>query len=214
MKDIAIYGAGGLGREVACLIRIINEKTPQWNLIGFFDDNAKLKGTRNEYGEVIGGIEELNNYTQPLAIAIAIGSPKIVAKIVSNIHNTNVEFPNIISPDTIYLDKNNVSIGQGNIICTGCLLSCHVRIGNFNILNGFILVGHDSVIGDYNSFMPNTKISGEVKIGYCNFFGVSSIVLQQITIGNDTVVGANSLILRNTKDGMTYIGSPAKIMKY
>jgi len=214
MKDIAIYGAGGLGREVACLIRIINEKTPQWNLIGFFDDNAKLKGTRNEYGEVIGGIEELNNYTQPLAIAIAIGSPKTVAKIVSNIHNTKVEFPNIISPDTIYLDENNVSIGYGNIICAGCLLSCHVKIGNFNILNGFILVGHDSVIGDYNSFMPNTKISGEVKISNRNFFGVGSTVLQQITIGNDTVVGANSLILRNTKDGMTYIGSPAKIMKY
>ena len=159
-------------------------------------------------------IEELNNYTQPLAIAIAIGSPKTVAKIVSNIHNTNVEFPNIISPDTIYLDENNVSIGQGNIICTGCLLSCHVRIGNFNILNGFILIGHDSIIGDYNSFMPNTKISGEVKIGYYNFFGVGSTVLQQITIGNDTVVGANSVILRNTKNGMTYIGSPAKIMKY
>jgi hypothetical protein len=26
MKDIAIYGAGGFGREVACLIRIINKK--------------------------------------------------------------------------------------------------------------------------------------------------------------------------------------------
>jgi acetyltransferase-like isoleucine patch superfamily enzyme len=62
--------------------------------------------------------------------------------------------------------------------------------------------------------MPNTKISGEVKIGNRNFFGVGSTVLQQITIGNDTVVGANSLIFRNTKDGMTYIGSPAKIMKY
>jgi sugar O-acyltransferase (sialic acid O-acetyltransferase NeuD family) len=214
MKDIAIYGAGGFGREVACLIHIINKKTPQWNLIGFFDDDTKLKNTKNEYGKVIGGIEELNNYNQPLAVAIAIGSPKTVAKIVSNIHNKNIEFPNIISPDIVYLDENNISIGYGNIICTGCLLSCHVKIGNFNILNGFIPIGHDSVIGDYNSFMPNTKISGEVKIGNRNFFGVGSIVLQQITIGNDTVVGANSLIFRNTKDGMTYIGNPAKIMKY
>ncbi len=65
MKDIAIYGAGGFGREVACLIRIINKKTPQWNLIGFFDDDTKLKDTKNEYGKVIGGIEELNNYNQP-----------------------------------------------------------------------------------------------------------------------------------------------------
>ena len=214
MKDIAIYGAGGFGREVACLIHIINKKTPQWNLIGFFDDNAKLKGTKNEYGEVLGGIEELNNYNQPLAVAIAIGSPKTVAKIVSNIHNKNIEFPNIISPDIVYLDENNISIGIGNIIGMRSSISCNVTIGNFNIFNGAISVGHDTSIGNYNSFMTNTIIAGEVKIGDFNYFGAGSVVLQQITIGNDTVVGANSLILRNTKDGMTYIGSPAKIMKY
>ena len=39
MKDIAIYGAGGFGREVACLLRRINEQAPKWNLIGFFDDD-------------------------------------------------------------------------------------------------------------------------------------------------------------------------------
>jgi len=214
MKDIAIYGAGGFGREVACLIRIINDKRPQWNLIGFFDDDIKLKDTKNEYGKVIGGIEELNNYNQPLAVAIAIGSPKTVAKIVSNIHNKNIEFPNIISPDIVYLDENNISIGIGNIIGMRSSISCNVTIGNFNIFNGAISVGHDTSIGDYNSFMTNTIIAGEVKIGDFNYFGAGSVVLQQITIGNDTVVGANSLILRNTKDGMTYIGSPAKIMKY
>lgn len=29
MKDIAIYGAGGFGREVACLLRRINEQAPK-----------------------------------------------------------------------------------------------------------------------------------------------------------------------------------------
>ena len=55
MKDIALFGAGGFGREVACLIRLINESLnePRWNLIGFFDDNADLKGTINEYGEIL-----------------------------------------------------------------------------------------------------------------------------------------------------------------
>ena len=65
MKDIAIYGAGGFGREVACLIKRINEKEPTWNFIGFFDDNAELKGTRNEYGEVLGGMKELNELKSP-----------------------------------------------------------------------------------------------------------------------------------------------------
>ena len=44
MKDIAIFGAGGLGKEVACLVNKINEQEPTWNMIGFFDDNPDLKG--------------------------------------------------------------------------------------------------------------------------------------------------------------------------
>jgi len=213
MKKIAIYGAGGFGREVACLIRIINEQSPEWELIGFFDDGIE-KGTNNEYGVVLGGIDEVNSYPEELAIVIAIASPKIVEKIVGNITSSKIYYPNIISPDVIYLDRDNVKIGKGNIICSGSLLSCNVNLGNFNILNGFIPIGHDTQIGDFNSFMPAVKISGEVTIGNRNFFGVNSVVLQQIKIGNDTVVGANSLILRKTKDGMTYMGSPASIIKY
>ena len=213
MKKIAIYGAGGFGREVACLIRIINEQSPEWDLIGFFDDGIE-KGTNNEYGVVLGGIDEVNSYPEELAIVISIASPKIVEKIVGNVTSSKIYYPNIISPDVIYLDKDNVNIGKGNIICSGSLLSCNVSLGDFNILNGFIPIGHDTQIGSFNSFMPAVKISGEVTIGNRNFFGVNSVVLQQIKIGNDTVVGANSLILRKTKDGMTYVGSPASIIKY
>ena len=43
MKDIAIYGAGGFGREVACLIKRINEKAPTWNFIGFFDNDPNIR---------------------------------------------------------------------------------------------------------------------------------------------------------------------------
>ena len=213
MKDIAIYGAGGFGREVACLIRIINEKNPTWNLIGFFVVGIE-KGTKNEYGEVLGGITEVNNFSEPLAIVIAIGNPRIVSKIVSNITNPNIEYPNLISPDLIYLDENNITIGKGNIISVGNIISCNVSIGNFNILNWSNTIGHDVKIHDYNAFMPCVKISGEVCIGDRNFFGVGSTVLQQITIGDDTIIGANSLILRKTKNGMTYVGNPANIINY
>ena len=213
MKKIAVYGAGGFGREVACLINKINEKQPLWELVGFFDDGIE-KGSQNEYGVVLGGIKELNDYPENLSIAIAIALPKIKQKVHNNITNPRVDFPNIISPDLVYLDVDNVSIGIGNIITTGCLLSCNVKIGNFNIINGFVPIGHDTKIGSYNSFMPAVKLSGEVTIDNRNYFGVNSVVLQGVKIGSDVTVGANSLILRKTKDGMTYVGSPAIIMKY
>lgn len=213
MKDIAIYGAGGFGREVACLIRRINEQNPQWNLIGFFDD-GKPVGHKTEYGNVLGGIETLNATQHPLCVVIAIGSPKILRKIVGLINNPFIEFPNLFSPDTIFLDKENISFGYGNIVCASCLFSCHIKIGNFNTFNGYITVGHDVQIGNYNSLMPAVRVSGNVHIGNCNFMGVSSVILQQISIGNDTVIGANSTIIRKTKDGNTYVGNPAQIVKY
>ncbi len=215
MNDIAVYGAGGFGREVACLIRLINEsmKVPRWRFIGFFDDNDNLKGCTNEYGRIIGGRGELNSWPTTLDVAIAIGSPSAVKKVVESIDNPNVDFPNVIAPSVTWLDQNNVKIGKGNILCTNCMVSCNVTIGNFNLFNGYIPIGHDTIIGDYNVIMPSVNISGGIKMGNCNFFGVGCAILQYIRIGNSTRVGAGSVVMRNTKDGFLYVGTPAKKME-
>lgn len=212
MKKIAIIGSGGFGREVACLINAINEKSKEWNFIGFFDD-VKDIGYENEYGRVLGRIKDLNSYPESLAVVVAIAKPSAIEVIVKSITSPNIYFPNLIAPDIIFFDKNNMSLGQGNIIGFGCSISCNVCIGNFNIFNCFISIGHDTKIGDYNAVMPSTKISGDITIGDRNFFGASSVILEKLTIGNDTTIGAISLIFRNTKDKNTYIGNPASIVK-
>ena len=209
MKDIAIFGAGGFGREIACLIKKINKEKPTWNLVGFYDDNPQLLGTKNEYGEILGGIDTLNQYDQELAVAIAIGNPSVVKKVVESITNKNVSFPNLVAPDVIVMDEENFSMGRGNIICSKCWISCNVHFGDFNILNVGTTIGHDVQMGNYNSLMPAVNISGEVTIGEENFFGVASAVLQRKKIGNNTIIGGNSLIIKNTKDGRTYMGNPA-----
>lgn len=214
MKDIAIYGAGGFGREVFCLLnRINNEVVPTWNIIGFFDDGVPA-GESNEYGKVLGDINALNEWDTPLSIVFAIGSPKTVNLLFNKIKNPNIDFPNICAPDLLYLDKDNVKMGIGNVVCSRCLISCNVKIGDFNTFNGLIAIGHDTTIGSFNSIMPAVKISGGVKIGNRNFLGVNSVILQYKEIGNDTTIGASSVVLRNTKDGYTYVGNPAKKIEY
>lgn len=143
MKDIAIYGAGGFGREVACMIKHINESAdePIWNLVGFFDD-GKEKGSRNEYGPILGGLDEVNAWTQPLCIVLAIATPRILKHLSMSIINENIQFPTICAPDLSYADKSSVTLGKGNIIQRNCTLSCNVKIGDFNILNGSDVFGH------------------------------------------------------------------------
>ena len=213
MKDIVIFGAGGLGREVACLIKRINAVEQEWHLLGFYDDGIEV-GAQNEYGKVLGNVHDLASYDREISVAVAIGSPKIVKKIVDVLAiNKKLQFPNLVSPDFSISDPDNYRIGYGNIIQRNCTISCNVNIGNFNILNTGVGLGHDVIIGNYNSFMPAVKISGEVTIGDCNFFGVGSIVLQQLKVGNGIRLGAGSVLMRRAKDDTLYVGNPAKKME-
>ena len=214
LKNIAIYGAGGFGREVACTINKINEKEPTWNLVGFFDDGVEKGKQISHFGPVLGGIDELNAYQEEINVVIAIGNPVTVKKVVEKITNENVKFPNLIFPNTYYADKASFFIGKGNIIQGGCVFSCNIKIGDFNVLNGCLSIGHDVIIGSFNSFMPATMISGEVEIGNNCFFGVRSLVLQQIKIKDGVRLAAASALMTTPKENSLYIGVPAKREKF
>lgn len=215
MKDIVIYGAGGLGREVACLIRSINQTYSQWNLLGFIDDGLSVGTKVSHYGEVLGGKQFLLKLNKPMSVVISIGSPSVVKEIVSVLSvNTWIDFPNLIYPSLRFADTETFEIGKGNIIKHDCGFSCDIKIGNFNLLNGGVVFGHDVEIGDFNTFMPDVRISGEVKIGDGNFFGVGAIVLQQIRIDKDVKLGAASVMMRKPKNGELYMGNPAKMVKF
>ena len=211
MKDIAIFGAGGFGREIACLISRINAQQPNtWNLIGFFDDDEKILGAWNEYGKVLGGMDVLNHWDKPLDLVIAIGNPSVLELLVSKIQNHNISFPNLIDPNVEFMDKEHVEMGEGNVICMRCTISTNVKFGNFNLLNVAVGVGHDASFGSYNVVMPNVNISGGVAIGDSNLFGVKSTVLQYLKVGDRVKIGACSLLMRNANSDNLYFGIPAE----
>lgn len=209
MKDIAIYGFGGFGHEVACILRKINEVKPTWNVIGFFDDGVE-PGCECPYGKVLGNMETLNQWESPLAVVIAIGNVKHVKGVSERITNPYVSFPNIIAPNVFFFDEESVVMGKGNVVTFSCRMSCNIHLGDFNILNGGVAFGHDVIVGSYNVMFPETRLSGNVHVGDGNFFGARTFVAQGLKVGNDTRVGAGAIVLRNTKDGLLYMGNPAK----
>ena len=209
MKDILIYGFGGFGHEVACLINHINQVTPTWNIIGYIDDGVAV-GTECKYGKVLGGLDFLNEWKKPVDVAIAIGNPKYQKLIPSKITNPLVEFPNLIAPNVLFFDRESVKLGKGNILTFGCRMSCNIEFGDFNILNGCVTFGHDVVIGSYNLLLPESRLSGQTHVGDENYFGARCFVSQCLTVGSNNRFGAGSYILRKIKDGAFYMGNPAK----
>ena len=210
MTDIAIYGAGGLGREMKLLIEQINAKAPQWNLVGFYDDNKQ--GSFVDGIKVLGGIDALNRITMPLALVIAIADGQVRQNIVSNITSEMVNFPVLIHPSANIGSAQN-DFGRGTIICAGAILTVGVTLHEFVIVNLAATIGHDVTIGPYSSLMPGCNISGAVKIDSHVLIGTGSQVLQGITIGSQSRVGAGAVVTRDVPAMTTVIGVPAKVYR-
>ena len=211
---IAIYGAGGFGKEVACLIERINRNGGDWEMIGFFDDGKSTDSHISRYGTVLGDMDTLLSVDEPLAVAIAINENKAVRRIRESITNPLITFPNLIDPSLFLVDPNTFTMGEGNIIQNHCMISCDVTLGSFNLINDHVVIGHDNTIGDFNGLMPGAHLSGGITIGDNNLLGVASVVLQGMTIGNGVTLGANSVLMTQPKDNSTYLGVPALRFDY
>jgi sugar O-acyltransferase (sialic acid O-acetyltransferase NeuD family) len=209
MKDIAIIGAGGFGREVLMLIEQINEVHRSYNFVGYFDD-SNLRDSSNATKSIIGNIEDLNNYQKRLFVVVAIGSPEVKRKIISRITNKNVFYETLIHPSCYVGSDSN--IGEGAIICGGCFITTNVKIGKHVILNLCTTVGHDTAIGHFTSVMPGVNISGEVKIDDEVYIGTGAKIINKVNIGNGALIGAGSVVVKEILSNTTAFGVPAKMI--
>jgi len=211
MKNIVIIGAGGVGREVASLIKQINSKKETWNIIGFVDDNEDYIGKFVNGVRVLGKIDYLNSVDKEVNVVCAIADYKTKKRIVENIKNSNVKCVNIIHPD-VYID-NTISLGEGIIIYEGAVITTNVVLNDHVIVSPKCGIGHDTEIGKYTSLLWNVNIGGNVKIGEGCLLGTGSSVIQNIKIGENMVVGAGAVVVKELPANCIAVGVPAKVIK-
>jgi sugar O-acyltransferase (sialic acid O-acetyltransferase NeuD family) len=189
-KRIAIYGAGGFGKEVSGMLDLFAPGT----LAGFIDDFKTDMPLVNDH-----------NYSDVL---LTIADPAIRYKLIKDWNKKSVPFDSYISPDILL--HRSVIIERGCIICPGAKLTVDINIGQFVIINLNSTIGHDVVIGDFTSIMPSVNISGNVKIGKRVFIGSGATILQGLTIGDDVVIGAGAVVTEDVTTGKRVKGVPAK----
>lgn len=208
--DIAIVGAGGLGKETAVLIDQINKHTKTWNLIGFFDDGVKA-GTKILSVPVLGNVTELNAHKNSLSIVIAIGDPNIKSQLVERLTNPALSFPVLTHPTAVI--GVEIVLGEGTMITAGCVLTADIQVGKHVLINLNSTIGHDVILGDYSSIMPGAHISGAVNVGKRVFIGTGVAVLQHISIHDDAIIGAGAVVTKSINSPETVVGIPARTLK-
>lgn len=210
--ELYIVGISGLGREVANYVSDI----PGYHIAGFVDlDIDTLPETvqiRDKKYPVYRESVFLNKAkVAPVhpAVVLGLGFPEIRKKVFDK-YKSYCSFPNIIHPAAFFADTSNL-IGEGNIITPGCIFTTSVHIGNFNLFNLAVTVGHNAMIGDFNVFNPGVAVSGNVEIGTCNLFGVHSCIRQGVKVGSNNILGMGGVLLKDMADGQTWVGVPAKL---
>ncbi len=194
VEDIAIYGAGGFGKETKFLLESINRNNPRFVFQGFLDDKPGASIQLAEAGRFN-------------SIVIAIAAP-LARRKVSGKCGTQYKYPNLVDPG-VFIDPS-VTLGKGVIICAGVKITVDVALGDFVIINLNATVGHDVKIGAFSSIMPSANISGNVSLGEGVFIGSGATVLQGLKIGDGAVVGAGAVVTKNVPAGVVAKGVPAR----
>lgn len=203
---IAIYGAGGLGREVLSLIKSL----PQWEVTGFYDD-GKVKGTAIGNTRILGTITDLLAINEATQLVLAIGNPKIKKQLAEKLAaNPHIHFPTLIHPNAWIQDPTSAKIGSGSIITAGAIMTNDITIGDHVLINLNCTVGHDVQIGDYSSIMPGANLAGEVHIGKAALIGSGANVLNGMQVGDFSRVGAGAVVTKQVHSNSTVIGVPAR----
>src|SRR5690606_28276163 len=162
---------------------------------------------------ILGGINELNQLEDELALVISVADPKIKINILEKIKNSKINYPVIIHPNASISD-DDVVVGEGTVICEGTIITCNIKIGRFVVLNLMCTVGHDTIIDDYCAFMPAVNISGEVHIHQGVYVGTGAKIINLLEIGEKTIIGAGAVVSKSLPAKCTAVGIPAKPIKF
>lgn len=208
MKRIFVVGGNGFAKECVQYIRWNIELGDKILLGGLVGHN----GYRVDFGTLndlfVGDLSEIKFGSDDWCV-IGAGYPELRRKIYDDILRYGGRMINLCSPGVVIPPE--LDIGVGNCIISTILTGCtDIHIGNGNLFNGNIVIGHDSTIGDFNFFGPASQVLGGVTIGDNNTIGANSILLAHARIGNNNKIAPLSCVYKGCKDNSYMHGNPAE----
>ena len=208
--ELLIIGTGGLAKEAAQLARRIDPHAERWRRIAYVSHDPGELGRQLVHGSIDHLDQAVLARTTPADVVIGTGHPQLRRKLALQFTaNPALAFPNLIHP-LLEIDAACVSLGRGNMITQGVVMTCDIHIGDFNLFNWNSTVGHDTVIGSYNVVNPGSSISGHVKIGDTCLLGTGCRVLENLTLCSDLTIGAGAIVTKSIATVGTYVGVPAR----
>lgn len=191
---VAIYGAGGFGREVAPLV---GAKL-------FLSDDPSSHSP---------GVIGLDDLPPEYLVSIAIADGAVRKLLVEKCEAAGRAFATVNAPTAIRRGRS--TIGEGAVLCDFTVITDNVIIGRHFHCNIYSYVAHDCVIGDFVTLAPKVCVNGNVHIGDGAYIGTGAVLKngrpdRPIVIGEGAVIGCGAVVTKDVPAFATMIGNPAR----
>lgn len=205
---LAIYGSGGVGRELVDLAEDANRITKEWERIIFIDDITEEKMVYGipvyTFQEVV---EDFELRTQ-VEVVVALGTPTSREDLYNKVKDYGFPLGRIISPKASI--SHSAKIGEGTVI-HNATVSSNVSIGDNCYIGDRSVIGHDTQIGDHTMVIGLAAICGKCTIGNRVFIGPSASICDGITIEDDCLVAMSAALFKSMEKESKAMGNPAVI---
>lgn len=203
---------GAANPETGRMIKAVHRVQPNFNILGFIDNDPLKRGKTFLGYPIFGGFETID---QLLAddvyfVNLITGSTKTRYETSRSMAQKGCKFTNFIHPS---VDLTMTEFGVGNYIQENVIVQAGAKIGNNTSIHISSLIAHEVEIGNSVFIAHGCSVSGCVQIGDGVFLGTHSTIVPRIRIGKWATVGAGSVVLKNVPDYSVVVGNPARVIK-
>lgn len=204
---LVIVGAGGFGREVR-QYAAESFATDAYVISGFLDDRAEDTAHLGSLASPLLGTIAGYEPSRGERFLVAIGEPRVRARICAMLAERGAEFETIVHP--LAYVASSAQIGPGAIIAPFASVGACAKIGSFAHVHFYASAAHDTVIGDFASLSPYAVANGGSSLEEGVFLGTRATINPLKRVGRFARVTAGSVVYQDVPAGSIAHGNPAK----
>lgn len=187
----------------------------EYEILGYFDDDEKLKGNRINGIKVLGKLNELDSFIAndlSISVFVPLGDNRMRCRLLKNYKKKGYLTPSFIGRNTTI--HESVKIGEAVYILPGTNIMPLTIIGDYTMISMGVNIAHHNTIGEACFFSLGCNIGASMKIGENVFCGIASTIMTGVKkIGEYSAIGAGAVIIRDVPDFATVVGNPGRVIK-
>jgi acetyltransferase EpsM len=205
MADVAIYGAGGLGR----LVRDILLTGRQHRAVAFLDSDRQRQGRIIDGLRVVGDLDRLTSLGHGVSgVVVAIGDNPTRVALAEEVRARGLALISAIHP--LASISPSAALGEHIIVGARVHICVHATIGAHCVLSAGSIIEHDNRIGRGAFLHPAVRLAGTVTVDEFATLGIGACVIPGKRVGRAAHVAPGSIVIADVPADVTVSGMPAR----